>query len=321
MNAVQRSPRQSVLVTGSSGFIGTAVCQRLVADGYAVHGTVRPDGQAESLAEELGQVIVHPCELRDQEQVRRIMTAIEPGMVIHAAARSVLRQQCSLMDTVADTVVSTANVVDAMGAVDSRRLVLLGSALVYGDVAGTVSENALLRPVGVRGASKAAASLVASAGCVGLGIKLVELRLTHVYGPGEPLRRLVPRAIRACLLGESLPMVDPPGLLDMLFIEDAVDGLMQVIGKGDATGIFNLGSGTCISIEKIATVVAGVVGRPIHLERGAYQANNRTGVPGDLDIRRALRELNWRPTTSLAEGIRATVPWVETALHDGTRDG
>jgi len=116
-------------------------------------------------------------------------------------------------------------------------------------------------------------------------------------------------------------MGDPPGLLDMLFIEDAVEGLMRVVGMGDATGIFNLGSSTCISIDKIATVVADVVGRPIHLERGAYQANDQTGVPGDLDTRRALRELNWRPATSLAEGIRETVRWVETALHDGTRDG
>ena len=310
-------------MTGAGGFLGVNLCRALAAAGAEVHGTVRPGGSAWRL-DALGQTgtRVRPVELTDAGAVRRLVAEVRPEVVFHAAARSAYDRDAALGAAAADAVLTLAHLLDALAGRPLRRFVLLGSSLVYGAGDAPHREDEPLAPGTRRGAVKAASSLLALQHARETGFPLVEARLFSVYGPWEPLHRLIPRAIRAALLGEELPLTEPGLRRDPVFVDDAVEACLSAAeAPGVAGRAINVGSGREVANEELVRAVAEVTGRPVRTLAGAYpaRASDRPHWAADTTLAREL--LGWQPRHSLREGLARTVPWVEERLEEGLGEG
>jgi len=302
--------RRPVLVTGASGFIGSNLVLALVETGAEVHAVVRPGTTLEPLGDAVCDVAVHECDLRQQADVERAYRAARPEVVIHLAARrghpATPEETAMLLE---DTVFGTARLLAAAAAAPPARLVHVGSSLEYGRFARPAREDDRLEPSTVRGAAKAAATMLVLAYAREAARPATILRPYAVYGPREWASRLVPRAIRAALDGVELPLAVGPRH-DYVYVADVVEAVLVAASADLPPGeIVNVGSGRMTANEELVEVLARATEVEIHTRPGAFPPRPWDTDVWCADISKAERLLGWRPAHSLEAGLRETFEW------------
>ena len=301
-----------VLVTGAAGFVGVNVCRALAAAGAEPVGLVRPAGTRWRLPALGDAAEVVEVDLRDFDGLRRTVTRRPPEIVVHAAARSPYDRDAPLRTVVADDLLGLAHLLDVLAHLPCERLILLGSSLEYGPSEAPHREDDPLRPASRRGVVRAAATLLAHQAGREQELETVALRLFSVYGPWEPPHRLIPRAIRAALAGDELPLT-PPGLRrDPVFVDDVAEACLRAAtAPGLAGETINVGSGRQVTNEEIVAAVGRATGRPIATRPGAYPPHGTDRTCWVADVARARELLAWRARHTLGEGLARTVAWHE----------
>jgi UDP-glucose 4-epimerase len=134
-------------------------------------------------------------------------------------------------------------------------------------------------------------------------------RLFMVYGGGEHETRLFPSLLSAARSGESLSMTSGTQLLDFTYVEDVAEGLLRLGLSNAPTGhIVNLATGVLTSVRTFAETAARILDMPAdRLRFGEEPHRPEELVHGTISIERLVRLTSWRPTTTIAEGIRATI--------------
>jgi nucleoside-diphosphate-sugar epimerase len=301
-----------VVVSGVTGFVGSAVARRLSAVGAEVIGLVRP-GRANSprLADLRGRWV----ELNDPSLAGLIglLRDAEPDVVIHTAAAGVEPGNTDPDELLAVNVLFTANLIRAAAVTGVGRFVHTGSCFEYGDApAGVpISEATVLAPASVYGATKVAAGHLARTLAAQLALPLVTLRLFGVYGPGEAGYRLVPSLIDHLTTGRPLDLTPGEQVRDLLHVADVADAFALAAESDrlctDGTP-YNVSSGVPVTVRQVGTTLAGLLGgRPGLLRWGArpYRSDEAMWIVGDSTRFRAAT--GWRPRFDLQAGLVATV--------------
>jgi nucleoside-diphosphate-sugar epimerase len=139
------------------------------------------------------------------------------------------------------------------------------------------------------------------------GLALVIVRPFNIYGPGQRQSFLIPSIVRQVLdpSATEVRVADLRPKRDYLYVSDAVQFLVATLRPG-VRGVYNLGSGRSASVAEVAQLVndAAGVSKPV-----VSSGETRPGEILDVvaDTSRAAAELDWRPRTSLADGIAAVV--------------
>ncbi len=137
-------------------------------------------------------------------------------------------------------------------------------------------------------------------------IDLVILRLSQVYGPGDPSPKLVPTFMRSALLEGRIPQLSGTGneLRDLVHVDD-VATCVELALEGPA-GTYNLATGKSCQVREVARVLAVLAGLP---EGGAD--GRPTGKPDSMvDIGKARRDLGFAPAITLEQGLMRTLEWM-----------
>ena len=302
-----------VLVTGSSGFIGTNFCERF--GNSRSNDVVGVD--CREAEEKFSGVEYARVDLRNRVAVRELLNDFEPEVIVHLAAQA--RVDPSLTDPIGTydrNVLATVNLLDAALAV-SRQLecfVYASSETVYGpsDRYPTL-ETVALRPQSAYAASKAASEfLVRNAN----GLPHVILRSAMGYGPrSNPQEQVVAKFLRKALRGESI--LFPNGVplqlhptRDINHVQNYLDALEKVIRAG-VEGTFNVGSGEETSILDLAYRIVDIVGSgSVKFDSHFRYRPGEVGLRTWLDISRAREAFGYEPRVSLSEGLRGTRDWL-----------
>lgn len=303
----------TVCVTGAGGFIGANLCRALTGGGACVHAIVRPGSGCERLAEIAAHVRIHPVDLRDAHSVQSALEEMVPNVVFHAAVHNAYRRDDPLAEVVADNIMGTANLLDAMAPLTGARLVQIGSSTEYGPAVTPHAERDQLNPLTQHAVTKAAATMLVTQQARAARVEAVTLRLFSVYGLWEPRHRLVPRAIHAGLTGTVLPLTRPGIRRDYVFVSDVTEAcLLAAVARGVTGEVINIGSGRETANEEMIEEIARVLGRRIRVQPGAYAPHATDTDHWIADITLAKGLLGWSPRHTLAAGLRATVNWSET---------
>jgi len=304
------------LVTGGAGFIGSNLVDALLARGDAV--TVVDDlstGRRSNLDAALaaGAELVE-LDIRDAAALAERVAAARPDVVFHLAAQIDVRR--SLADPAFDAAVNvggTANLLEAMRAAGSPRIVFVSTGgAIYGEGEGKalpLGEDAPIEPFSAYGQSKFAAE-----GYLALyerlyGLSGVSLRLGNVYGPRQdPLGEAGVIAIFCGKLrGGERPTVFGDGrqTRDYIYVGDVVTAALAAAQSG-ASGPVNIGSGIETDVLELAARLAEIDGAAdFEPEFAPPRAGEVQRI--SLDAARAERELGWRATTGVADGLRLTL--------------
>ena len=141
-------------------------------------------------------------------------------------------------------------------------------------------------------------------------VAVCNLRLEHLYGPGDDERKFVPWIIRQCL--ENVPEIKltrGDQSRDFIYIDDAVAAFLCVLessGKGQPFSEFQLGSGTAISMRKFVESVHAATGSTSGLNFGAIPHRYGETMFSKADIS-SLQSLGWEPAIDLETGLQSII--------------
>jgi nucleoside-diphosphate-sugar epimerase len=281
-----------ILVTGAAGFLGSHLVRALRESGADVHGLVREE-----------------TDLRDPDAVRRVVESVRPGLVFHLAAGAGHPQDAAgRSEFLADTVLGTANLLEALRPLGSVRLVHAGSSLEYGARSAPMRESDPLAPTTFRGAAKAAATLLV----LQSGVPATVVRPFSVYGPGEQPYRLVPTAVAAAQRGEPIRLTGPGIARDFIYVDDVVDALVRTAAEPEAIGeIVNAGTGTQTTNEELVARLGTLLGRELDVRPGEYERRPWDTGSWVADTSKAERLLGWTARYDLDAGLARMLEPVE----------
>lgn len=302
---------QTVLVTGGTGFIGSHLCRALNRAGCDVHSisrTKRPkeNGHARYWKGDLAEIAV----------ARKIVADIRPDVIFHLASHVVgARDLACVMPTFRDNLVSTVNVLTAAAESGCRRILLAGS------LEESVMDPSSAVPCSPYAASKSSASAYGRMFHALYGLPVVIARLFMVYGPGQAdHRKLIPYVILSLLKKEVPRLTSGNRLVDWIYVEDVVDGLVAAAQAPGVEGkAVEIGSGNLVSVREIADHLTQLVDPEIQPLFGAVpdrpMEQVRTASVADTHTL-----TGWKPRTSLDHGLKQTVAWYERQLRSGVLD-
>lgn len=296
-----------ILVTGGTGFIGTALVRQLAASGHRVICTVRPERTDLSRLQNLADVVLVHTPLDDPQQLSAALHGVRPSLVYNLAASGVGLAERGALALVAGNVNVVASLMQVAADWPLQRFIHVGSCSEYGMVAAQpVSEDTPLLPCSPYGGAKAAASTLALGLAPHLGIPLVVLRLFGVFGIGEAHFRLLPSLLSA--LRQDLPCALTSGtqVRDFTWIDDMVAALL-VAGQIPLplNSVFNVGTGQGHTVREIAEKMADLLGAPRHLLHfGARPQRNDEPQLLVSDPRRFQKATGWSAQTTMDTALQ-----------------
>lgn len=292
------------LVTGAAGFLGSHVCDVLLAEGWSVSGL--DDLSAGSWDQVDDRVAKYTADVRDVDAVE---TAADGAtVVLHLAALGSVPRSFREPRRVYDVNVGGTAIVADAALRRGARLVLASSSSVYGGVGELFQcERATPSPRSPYAVSKLAAETHARM----VAADCVVLRLFNVFGPRQtpdgPYAAVVPRFCRQALAGGALT-VHGDGLQsrDFCFVEDAARAFLLAAVAPRGTAVWNVGGGTPCTVLDIAQALEAELGRELEKDHVAAR-------PGDVRHSNACRcaatGLGFSARVPWREGLRRTLEW------------
>lgn len=304
-----------LLVTGTSGFIGTSMCERFsAAPGFELAGLDRRPPK-----EQFDGVEYIQADLTDRKAVLDVLRQVEPDVIVHLAAQA--RVDPSLLastPTYTDNVVATLNLIAAAEAARPKapKFMYASSETVYGATTVYPSpESSPPNPISPYAASKAACELLVTRAFPETHLIL---RSGMGYGPrSDPAAQVVGRFILRALAGK--PILFPSGVgpseqptRDVNFVGNFLSGVELALRAG-AMGTFNVASGEEVSVLDLARRVIRAVGRgEIRTTEEFRYRPGEVGTRTWLDITKARDAFGYSPSVDLESGLARTVEWYRT---------
>jgi nucleoside-diphosphate-sugar epimerase len=314
--------KKNYLVTGGTGFIGSALVKSLVRAGHTVRVLDNNSrGASERLADVANDVELVVADIRDVQAVKNAAKGMES--VIHLAYVNGTEFFYSKPELVLDIALrGMLNVIDACRANGIGDLVLASSSEVYQTPPNIpTAEDAplivpdVLNPRYSYGGGKLACELMA----INYGRtdfdRVTIFRPHNVYGPDMGWEHVLPqfvvRAAKALVTTPVGPVEFPiqgDGRQTRAFvhIDDFTSGVMQILVRGEHLGIYHVGNPEEISVQNVVEQVFEVLGREPRIVHGPLtQGSTERRCP---DISK-LRSIGYEPTISFAQGLPSLVHW------------
>jgi UDP-glucose 4-epimerase len=309
-----------VLVSGATGFIGSHLVRRLVADGVEVHALTSAVSSIcpVRLADLRDRIWLHEANITDRGALDALVKRVEPSHVFHLAAYTHVGKSWQRTDEcIQVNVQGTVNLLRALEGTPYVRFVNMGTSEIYGDVPPPFKEDDPVRPVSPYAASKFSAECFCRLFHQGLGWPLVMVRPFNAYGPAQSADRVIPEIILRALRGEELKMTRGRQTREFNYVEDVVDGLVRAGTVAGLEGtLVNIGCGKDESIRSVAQTVLDLLGNPVEAQFGALPERPTEIWTMRCDNSRARELLDWKPQHDLVDGLEKTIAWYRRELAD-----
>jgi NAD dependent epimerase/dehydratase len=306
------------LVTGAGGFIGSHLCEKLVADGWTVRALCRytsrrdPGNLVELPDAVFAELDVQFGDLLDSDRVRTVMSDVDT--VFHLGASiSVPYSYVAPREVVKTNIEGTLNALAAAVDLGTERFVQMSSSEVYGTAQyAPIDEEHPLHAQSPYAASKVGADKLAETFHLTYGLSAVVARPFNTYGPRQSQRAVIGAIVAQALAGDGLRLGSLVPRRDFAFVEDTVDALVRLGSRTDLAGeTFNIATGHDVSVGRVVELVGEIVGRELSVttteERLRPDTSEVFRLIGSAEKLRAAT--GWTPTTSLEDGLRAVVDW------------
>jgi len=308
-----------VLITGAAGFIGSHLCERLLADGWTVMGI---DNFDDFYDPQIKRINISDClknknfqlieaDIRDGIAMDK---AVGDGVeiIVHLAAKAGVRPSIAQPLLYTDVNVNgTMVLLEAAKKHKVGKFIFGSSSSVYGnnEKVPFSEEDNVDFPISPYAATKKACELICHTYHYLYGIHITCLRFFTVYGPRQRPDLAIHKFAK--LIGQDKPIPvygDGTMMRDFTYIDDIIDGTVAAMNKCEGFNIYNLGESQPIMVNNLITEIEEALGKKAIREYVPPQ-------PGDVertyaDITKAAEELGYNPSTTIQLGLKNFTTWL-----------
>ena len=288
--------RVKLLLTGATGFIGSQLAHRLVAEGYELAILVRPDSRLDVLQTVLPQIQIHVYD-GSYASLLRAVEAAKPSLVCHLASLFLAQHR---PEDVARLIESNLNfptqLLEAMNHVGVKHLINTGTSWQH-------FQNESYNPVNLYAATKQAFESLLTYYVEAHGFKAITLKLFDTYGPGDYRPKLFSLLRNAARTGTTLRMSPGDQILDLVYIDDVLDAFFLAVARIpriDKSENYAVSDSLRLSLRELTKVYSEAVGHPLAVVWGGLPYRPREVLVPWTDY--ALLP-GWQPKTNLHDGI------------------
>jgi nucleoside-diphosphate-sugar epimerase len=306
-----------VVVTGAAGFIGSHLTESLLADGHEVTGVdaftdyyPRPTKERNlEKSRSHGKFRLVEGRLQDLD-LRPLLDGVD--RVFHLAAQAGVRASWGreFAHYTDHNVLATQRLLEAARAAEGPRVVYASSSSVYGDAPTLpLREDARCEPVSPYGVSKLAAEHLGVLYHRNFGLPVVSLRYFTVYGPRQRPDMAFHRFLKAARDAEPIHLYGDGGQTrDFTFVSDIVAATRAAADSGRPGSVYNVGGGERVVLSDVLRQIEGVTGRRLTIVRDEVQKGDMRDTFADTTAAR--RDLGFRSTVALAQGLEREWEWI-----------
>ncbi|UCD48594.1 MAG: GDP-mannose 4,6-dehydratase [Phycisphaerales bacterium] len=308
-----------VLVTGAAGFIGSHLCDRLLALGWEIAGVdnfddfydpqIKRDNIASCITQDNFRLL--EADIRDKSAMDEAI-AKDVDVIVHLAARAGVRPSIEQPALYADVNINgTVVLLEIARERNLRKFIFASSSSVYGNnkkVPFSEDDN-VDYPISPYAATKKAGELICHTYHHLYGIGMTCLRFFTVYGPRQRPDLAIHKFARLIEAGQPIPIYgDGTMRRDFTYIDDIIDGVVAAIDTCAGYEIYNLGESRPITVNDLIAEIERALGKKAAREYLPPQ-------PGDVDqtyadVTKAQRDLGYQPSTQIAAGLPKFVTWL-----------
>ena len=308
------------LITGAAGFIGSHLCERLLADSWGVVGldNFDPFYSRETKKANLAASLANDNfkffegDIRDTNCVDNIFKNEKVDIVVHLAAKAGVRP--SIEDPVGYQDVNlngTILMLEAAKKFGVKKFVFASSSSVYGNntkVPFSETDNVDF-PISPYAATKKAGELLCHTYSHLYDIDMTCLRFFTVYGPRQRPDLAIHKFARLIEAGEPIPVFGDGSMRrDFTYIDDIIDGTVAAMEKCKGYEIYNLGESQPIRLDELIAEIEKALAKKAVINRLPMQ-------PGDViqtyaDVTKAEKDLNYKPNIKIETGLKKFISWL-----------
>jgi UDP-glucose 4-epimerase len=287
----------SVLVSGATGFIGKRVVDALLREGFEVYALSRSLDNATNLhVHYIEYDFLSPLKFQLPETVTSVTTFIDLASVI-PGAQSFATDEEEKQSLMEQNALGHMTLVEKLPQL--KKIIYTSTVDVYGPSQHQpYTEAHETNPATVYASSKLYLETLYSKWAKEEGKVCVTLRLSQVYGPGDSMRKVIPRFFAAIREEKGIELVDEgKAKRRFVFVDDVVAAVLLAL-RYEKSDTFNVAGEEISSIKDVVTVIEEKLGEKAHVSHIAGKADQCV-----MDISKAERELGYHPKVSLKEGI------------------
>lgn len=302
---------QTAVVTGPTGAIGIALCEKLLRENVTVYAVCRPGSSRIKDLPKAAAIHVVECDAKELATLPQKMEGVSVDAFFHFAWAHTIGQGRNDMPAQIENIQSTIDAVRAAKALGCQVFLGAGSQAEYGRVEGLLKSDTPAFPENGYGMAKLCAGQMSRVEAKALDIDHVWVRILSVYGPHDGPMTMISGTIRKLLAGERPALTAGIQRWDYLYAGDAADAFYLAACHGRNGAVYPLGSGQAMPLKDYIIQMRDAIDPALPLGLGEVPYGPLQVMHLQADISALQADTGFVPKTPFAEGIRRTMDWVK----------
>ena len=301
----------NILVTGSSGTIGTRLCERLLSQGQTVIGIDKVPNKWNKDVQDITLVKNLNSKYCFIDIPKDIST------VIHLAANARVYNSVLDPDIAKENIDITYNILEFCRKNSIKNFLFASSRETYGNKdMGIISEKEIdiANCESPYSASKIAGESFVNSYQKCYDMNCINCRFSNVYGMYDDTDRLIPLFISLAKQDDDIIIFGEEKCLDFTYIDDAVNGVIKLVNHFPNSGTFNISKGEGVYLSYIVNLIKEEIDSSSKVVIKENREGEILNYVGDISLAKNL--LNFSPQVSIVEGVRKSVQWYKNGLEN-----
>lgn len=300
---------KAAVVTGPTGAIGIALCQRLLDAGAAVYAAIRPDSERSKKLPKNKNLHVVSCDLKEVAALKEKVN-VPIDTFYHLAWRGTIGKERNDAEFQLRNVEYTIQAVQVAAKLGCKVFIGAGSQAEYGRVDGVLKPDTPCFPETGYGIAKLCAGQMSRLECEKLGLEHIWPRILSVYGPHDGSMTMITGTIRTLLRGERPKLTAGEQLWDYLYTADAAEALYRMALCGRNGAVYPLGSGQAHLLRTYVETLRDTIDPTLELGFGEIPYGQQQVMHLQADIQALNYDTGFTPRVPFAVGIKETIEWM-----------